>query len=130
MKPKALDKASGLFAVVALVAALSAPAHLFAYADDSANAAEAPHTSKQIDDGEDATLSEQNDQEGPEKEGKLGIAEAVRTASESSGMLDKGAHDIPIVTGKEKLSMLNASKVIDDYCKSAKYPLPNDFPYQ
>ena len=39
---------------------------------------------------------------------------------------DIGAHDIPIVTGKEKLSMLNASKVIDDYCKSAKYPLPND----
>lgn len=27
---------------------------------------------------------------------------------------DIGAHDIPIVTGKEKQSMLNASKVIDD----------------
>lgn len=98
MKPKALNRASGLFVVVALVAALSAPAHLFAYADDSANAAEAPRTSKQIDDGEDATLSGQNDQEDPEKEGKLGIAEAVRTASESSGMLDKGAHDIPITS--------------------------------
>ena len=39
---------------------------------------------------------------------------------------DIGAHDIPIVTGKEKQSMLNASKVIDDYCESAKYPLPDD----
>ena len=24
------------------------------------------------------------------------------------------------------MSMLNANKVIDDYCKRAKYPLPND----
>ena len=98
MKPKALNKASGLFAVVALVAALSAPAHLFAYADDSANAAQAPQTSKQVDDGEDAALSEQSDQEEPEKEGKLGIAEAVRTASESSGMLDNDARDIPVTS--------------------------------
>lgn len=98
MKPKALNRASGLFVVVALVAALSAPAHLFAYADDSANAAEAPQTSKQVDDREDAALSEQSDQEEPEKEGKLGIAEAVRTASESSGMLDNDARDIPVTS--------------------------------
>ena len=98
MKPKALNKASGLFVVVALVAALSAPAHLLAYADGSANAAQAPQTSKQVDDGEDAALSEQSDQEEPEKEGKLGIAEAVRTASESSGMLDNDARDIPVTS--------------------------------
>ena len=98
MKQKALNKASGLFVVVALVAALSAPAHLFAYADDSAHAAEAPQTSKQVDDGEDAALSGQNNQEEPEKEGKLGIAEAVRTASESSGMLDNDARDIPVTS--------------------------------
>jgi len=43
-------------------------------------------------------LSEQSDQEEPEKEGKLGIAEAVRTASESSGMLDNDARDIPVTS--------------------------------
>lgn len=95
MKPKALNKASGLFAVVALVAALGAPAHLFAYADDSSGVAETSQTSKQVDDGESAALSEQDDQEGSEKEGKSSIAEAVRTASESSGLLDKSAQDIP-----------------------------------
>ena len=95
MKPKALNRASGLFAVVALVAALGAPAHLCAYADDSADAVDTNQTSKQVDGGEGAALSEQNDQEESEKEGKTGIAEAVRTASESSGLLDKGAQDIP-----------------------------------
>lgn len=94
MKPKAFNKASGLFAVVALVAALGAPAHLSAYADDSA-AAETNPASKQVDAGEDAALSEQNDQEESEKEGKTSIAEAVRTASESSGLLDKSAQGIP-----------------------------------
>ena len=94
MKPKALNKASGLFVVVALVAALSAPAHLFAYADESANAAETPQTSKQVDGSEDAALSGQNDQEESEKEGKSSIAEAVRTASEASG-LTKGVEGIP-----------------------------------
>ena len=99
MKPKALNKASGLFVVVvALVAALSAPAHLFAYADESANAAETPQTSKQVDGSEDAALSGQNDQEESEKEGKSSIAEAVRTASESSGMLDNETRDIPVTS--------------------------------
>ena len=88
MKPKALNKASGLFVVVvALVAALSAPAHLFAYADESANAAETPQTSKQVDGSEDAALSGQNNQEESEKE--------VRTASEASGLMNKGVEGIP-----------------------------------
>ena len=97
MKPKALIKASGLFVVVvvALVSALSAPAHLFAYADESANAAETPQTSKQVDGSEDAALSGQNDQEESEKEGKSSIAEAVRTASEASGLMNKGVEGIP-----------------------------------
>ena len=95
MKPKALDKASGLFAVVALVAALSAPAHLCAYADESADAAATTQASKQVDSSEDAALSGQNDQEESEKEGKSSIAEAVRTASEASGLMNKGVEGIP-----------------------------------
>ena len=73
----------------------SAPAHLFAYADESANAAETPQTSKQVDGSEDAALSGQNDQEESEKEGKSSIAEAVRTASEASGLMNKGVEGIP-----------------------------------
>ena len=50
---------------------------------------------EQVDGSEDAALSGQNDQEESEKEGKSSIAEAVRTASEASGLMNKGVEGIP-----------------------------------
>ena len=98
MKPKAFNKASGLFVAVALMATLGAPAHLLAYADDSASAAGEAQTSNQATSGESAAQSGQNDKEEPEKEGKSSVVDAVRTASEASGALGNDAQGIPMTS--------------------------------
>lgn len=75
--------------------ALGAPAHLFAYAEDSSGAAEAAQTQSQADSEASATPAAQNDQEELEKKGKTSIADAVRTASASSGVVGSDANSIP-----------------------------------
>lgn len=81
-----------------LMTALGVPAHLSAYAEESSGAAEAAQTPSQAESEESATPAAQNDQEELEKKGKSGIADAVRTASESSGILDNGAEGIPLTS--------------------------------
>ena len=98
IEPKAINRASGLV-VVALTAALSAPVHFDAYANDLPDATkEAVQTSRQTGDGENATSTEDDGQEEAGKESKTSIAETVRTATEASGLIGNDAQSIPLTS--------------------------------
>ena len=81
------------------MAALNAPVHFDAYANDLSDATkEAVQTSKQTEDEENATSAEGDGQEEPGTESRASIAETVRTASEASGLLGNDTKSIPITS--------------------------------
>ena len=97
IKHKAINRASGSLVVVALIAALSAPAHFDAYANDLSDASkEVVQASNQVEgEGKAGSSANESDEESEEKS-ESSIADAVRTAYADSGSLANDAKTIPI----------------------------------